>query len=143
MINNAEWRFLVKLDFNPTSTSFVRLYLVSNAADLKGLLNGYYIQLGQTTADSIKLFRQDGTLLTELFRGTSNLGTSSILVRIKVTRSSTGLWHVYADPTRGDDYESEVGPCKIKHTYKLKHLAFIGRIQQRHVLTCTILMMCM
>jgi hypothetical protein len=40
MMNNAEWRFLVKLDFNPTSTSFVRLYHVSTAADLKGPLNG-------------------------------------------------------------------------------------------------------
>lgn len=103
-INDAEWSFLINLGFNPTSTTFVRVYLVANQSDLKGTLNGYYIQIGQTNNDFIKLYRQDGTTSSELLTGSSDLGSGNILARIKVRRTSAGEWTLFADPTGGSAY---------------------------------------
>ena len=95
LINETEWSFLVDLKFNPTATTFTRVYLTSSSNNLNGSLDGYYIHIGNTTADYIKFYKQTGTTLTELFTGTTSLGTGNILVRIKVTRDNEiGRAHV-------------------------------------------------
>jgi Lamin Tail Domain len=106
-INDVEWSFLIDLDFNPTSTTLVRVYLISNQTNLEGPLNGYYIQLGQTGDDFIKLFQQTGINSTEIFSGSTNLGAGNISVRVKVRRSSSGVWHVFSDATGGVNFVSE------------------------------------
>lgn len=115
-MDEAEWSFLVDLNFNPTATTFTRVYLVSNQSNLEGPLNGYYIQIGQTNADFIKLFRQDGTMPTEIFSGTNSLGTGNILVSIRVRRSNSAIWEISSDPAGGVNYVSE-GPNVTDNTY--------------------------
>src|SRR5690606_17531739 len=41
-INNTTWDFFVRMDFNPSSTNYSRIYLVSDNFNLKASLNGYY-----------------------------------------------------------------------------------------------------
>jgi hypothetical protein len=111
LIDSVEWNFLVKLAFNPSSTNYVRVYLVSDNADLEGSLNGYFVQLGEAgiAPDSIDIFRQDGSALTNVFTGTSGCLSSSSgdNVRIKITRDNAGNWNVYADCTGGTNYNLE------------------------------------
>jgi len=107
LINETEWSFLVDLKFNPTATTFARVYLTSSSDNLNGSLDGYYIHIGNTTADYIKFYKQTGTTLTELFTGTSSLGTGNVKVRIKVTRDNAGNWQVFSDNTGGYNYVSE------------------------------------
>jgi len=45
-INNASWQISVKLDFNPSTNNYVKLYLVANNLILNEALDGYYVQLG-------------------------------------------------------------------------------------------------
>lgn len=106
-INNTEWQFLIDLKFNPTSTTFVRVYLVSDSANLKNPLNGYYIHIGETNADTIRLYKQAGSIKTQLFKGTTSLGTGNIKVRIKVTRDNAGKWTIFSDPAAGYNFVQE------------------------------------
>lgn len=106
MIDSTEWQFLIDLKFNPTADNLVRVYLVSDVANLKGQLNGYYVELGRTSADSIKFFRQNGWNRTLLFTGNSSF-PSNVKVRIKITRNNSGQWRMYADPTGGTNFQSE------------------------------------
>ena len=115
-MDDAEWNFLVDLDFNPTALNFVRIYLASNQSNLEGALNGYYIQIGQANADFVKLFRQDGSTSVEIFTGLTSLGTGNILIRIKVKRSSTGSWEIFSDPAGGLNFASE-GIAVTDYTY--------------------------
>ncbi len=107
MLAQTEWSFLIDLKFNPTSSTFVRVYLASNSSDLKGSLNGYFIQLGNTNDDFITFYKQSGTTVNQLFTGVTSLGTGNIKVRVKVTRDNTGNWLIYSDKTGGSNFTSE------------------------------------
>ncbi len=111
LIDSAEWNFLLRLDFNPSSTNQVRIFLVSDQQDLSGSLNGYFIQFGEsgTAADSLDIFRQNGSTTTKVFTGVSGIMTSSTTnsVRIRVVRHTGGTWDVYADKTGGTNFTAE------------------------------------
>lgn len=120
LIDSAEWNFLVKLGFNPSSTNYVRVYLVSNQQNLEGSLNGYFVQLGETgtAPDSIDIFKQTGTTLEKVFTGTSGCITSSSAtnVRLKITRNNVGEWNVFADCSGGNNLSFEGQFFDNKHT---------------------------
>jgi hypothetical protein len=123
LFNNVEWNFLLDLRFNPTNTTYFRMYLASNQADMKGNLNGYFIQIGQTNADFIRFFRQDGATTTQIFAGSTSLGSGNVKVRIKVTRLLSGEWAIFSDATGGQNFVSE-GNSFIENTYTSS--AFLG-----------------
>ncbi len=107
MINNTEWSFLVNLSFNPTSDNVFRVYLVSDSADVRYNLEGYYIEMGQTTSDYIRFYKQSGNTSTLLFTGMTAF-PGNISTRIKITHDSTGNWNVFSDVTgTGLNYVSE------------------------------------
>lgn len=106
-INLTTWEFQVSLGFNPSSGNRAFVYLVSDAADLEGSLNGYFIMVGNTD-DEISLYRQDGTSTTEILDGTDDIVNSGTVdVWIRVTRDNDGLWELFYDLTGTDTYTSE------------------------------------
>ncbi len=111
LIDSAEWNFLLRLDFNPSSSNQVRVFLVSDQEDLSGALNGYFVQFGETgiAPDSLDIFRQNGTTLTKVFTGANGImmGTTTNSVRVKVVRHAGGTWDVFADKTGGTNYSAE------------------------------------
>ena len=103
-IKNAAWEFLVKFNFNPSSSNYAKIYLVANKANLKTALNGYFVKVGNTT-DEVSLYRQDGLVETEIIDGLDKrLNTSSVVCGIKVTRDSLGNWQLFSDTTGGINY---------------------------------------
>ena len=89
--------FDVNLTFNPSTSNYLKVYLVSNQSDLTGSLNGYYIRIGETGAsDTFELFRQDGNTDVKLLTGQVNF-TTSVNSRIKVTRNLSGVWEMFTD----------------------------------------------
>jgi hypothetical protein len=111
LIDSAEWNFLLRLDFNPSSSNQARIYLVSDQQDLSGALNGYFVQFGEvgTAPDSLDIFRQNGTTLTKVFTGTSGImmGTTTNSVRVRVVRHTGGTWDVFADKAGGTSFSAE------------------------------------
>jgi hypothetical protein len=106
-INDATWEFLVQLDFNPSATNFARVYLVSDKADLSSALNGYFIQLGNTT-DDVSLYKQAGSTITRIIDGVDGkLDKPVVLTRIKITRDRDGTWEIYTDFGATGVYETE------------------------------------
>jgi len=106
-IENASWEFFVRLNFNPSSTNYARVYLSSNTENLKGTLNGYFVYIGGT-ADKISLFKQTGTTRTEIITGVSgSVNVSNVQVKIRVTRDDIGNWTLERDTSLTDVYVSE------------------------------------
>jgi hypothetical protein len=106
-IDDATWEFLVELDFNPSSSNLTRVYLVSNNANLKSGLNGYYVRLGGETEDRISLYRQSGTSSTQLITSTDGLlSTDPAGARVRVTRTANADWELFADTSGGTSFVS-------------------------------------
>ncbi|MCF8258767.1 MAG: lamin tail domain-containing protein [Flavobacteriales bacterium] len=106
-INDASWEFLARLEFNPSSSNYARVYLISSADDLLGSLNGYFVRLGGETEDRISLYVQTGTSTSQLIASADGLlNTDPVEVRIRVTRDAFGNWELLADVTGGTAFTS-------------------------------------
>ena len=105
IMNNVEWRFFMKLNFNPTSsTNYVKIYLVSDSPELKSSLNGYFLRIGETgQSDTLELFRQSGNSVTKILTGLTAF-KSTTQASIKVTLDTSGNWSLYVDPNGGTNY---------------------------------------
>ncbi|MEN8249807.1 MAG: hypothetical protein ABFS32_12815, partial [Bacteroidota bacterium] len=92
VLNSASWQFTVRMEFNPSSNNYAKVYLIADNSDLTGSLNGYFVKLGNTE-DEVSLYRQDGLVAVEIINGIdSRLDLSSVEVSVLVTRSATGTW---------------------------------------------------
>lgn len=101
----TEWRFWVRLAFSPSDNNHPRIYLISNTSNLRGPVNGYFIQIGKSGSANkrLYLFRQNGFQTTELLAGADNLATTSNnRIRVKVVRNNHGNWQLYADGNGGE-----------------------------------------
>jgi hypothetical protein len=119
VVHNTEWNFWVRLAFTPSDNNHPKIYLVSNSSNLRGPLNGYYIQVGKTGGDNkrIYLFRQDGVTRTEIMAGADNLSnTTNNHLRIRVLRNNTGVWEIFADSQGGNLFAFQGSVNDATHT---------------------------
>ncbi|HEY8933937.1 MAG TPA: lamin tail domain-containing protein, partial [Cyclobacteriaceae bacterium] len=95
------------LDFNPSSANLAKVYLISDQSDLTSNLSGYFVEIGNT-ADEVSLYRQDGTTEVKIIDGLDKtLNTSSVNVKIKVTRDDAGHWQLFSDVGASGNYTVE------------------------------------
>jgi len=102
---NVQWDFWVRVAFSPSTGNHPRIYLVSDQQNLRGPLNGYFIQIGRDGTDNKRIFlmRQTGITTTQLLAGSQNLATATNnIIRIRVTRTATGRFDVWADWAGGN-----------------------------------------
>ncbi len=105
--DSAVWQFTVRMDFNPSSSNKAYVYLIADDSDLRNPQRGYYVLIGNT-ADEVSLYRQDNSADSVIIDGTDGqLSTSSVLTSVKVTRSASGEWRLFADYTGGSNYSLE------------------------------------
>ncbi len=114
-INNAAWSFFVRLDFATSGTNYADVYLVSDNRILTGLLNGYFVRIGNTS-DEVSLYRQSGTTKTEIIDGLDlRVGADPVQVRIRVTRDEAGNWELLSDALLSGTYVSEGAIADVTH----------------------------
>jgi hypothetical protein len=108
LIDSTSWEFDIKLSFSPSGNNNARVYLSADQPDLSGPLNGYFLQFGEAlSSDAIELFRQNGTEITSICRGTEASIASSFDAKIKVEHRLNGDWLVYSDFNQSGDYTLE------------------------------------
>ena len=107
-IDNAEWQFTVKYDFDPSTSNYCDVYLVSDNANVNSCTAGYFVRVcGVSTTDNVCLYRKSGSSSTKIIDGAAlSLGSSNSF-RIKVTRSSDGEWKLYSDINSAGEYTLE------------------------------------
>ncbi len=106
-INDAVWEFLVRFDFNPSSSNYAKVYLCSDNANLNESLNGYFVKLGSAD-DEISLYRQNGNTESEIIDGIDDrLNLNDVNVRVRATRDATGNWTLESDTLGGTNYMQE------------------------------------
>lgn len=115
VINNAVWEFSVRMQFNPSITSYALVYLASDQPDLSGSLNGYYVMIGDSP-DEVSLYLQTGTKRTRIIDGKDKtLNASNVSVRVKVTRDALGNWELFSDSAQTGTYRSEGAVQDLTH----------------------------
>ena len=103
----GEWEAYLELGFNPSSSNLSRVYIIANNQDMKGEIDGYFVQIGDTE-DEVSLYRQDGNSTTKIIDGTDGVvDTDPVTLRIRVTRDLDGNWELFADPSGGTSYNSQ------------------------------------
>lgn len=107
--DTTTWEFYVRLEFSPSSSNYSKIYLSSTSTDFSGNLNGYFIRFGESGSnDAVELYQQNGTATSLLIRATDGaIATSPAQARLKITRSNTGFWQLWADYTGGVNYTLE------------------------------------
>lgn len=92
------WRFEFLLDFSPSTSNLLTIYLQSDQADLKQG-SGYLLEIGESGIDdAIRFFRQDAGVRVALASGELGaVGGNSARARLSITKNSEGLWVVKAN----------------------------------------------
>ena len=97
VINNAEWSFSIKLDFNPSSSNYCIVYLVCNNKEWSEDLQGYFVKIGDTS-DDVSLWKSSEGKQTKIIDGRDKkLDLSSCNISVKVTRDEAGNWELFTD----------------------------------------------
>ncbi len=103
-----EWQFMLSLNFAPSTSNYVRIYLMSTQADLKSALNGYYIRIGESgNTDGIDLYRQSGTTSTKIIDGIAGRAATNPSFTIRVTRDVQGNWQLFSKSVTESAFTSE------------------------------------
>jgi methionine-rich copper-binding protein CopC len=95
-IDDATWECWVKINYNPSSSNYAFIYLVSDKNDLTLGCNGYYVQVGGTN-DEVSLFVQEGTSKTKIIDGVDKrTDRNPVELRVRVTRDADGNFALYS-----------------------------------------------
>jgi Lamin Tail Domain/Bacterial Ig-like domain len=94
----AVWDMQVRLEFAPSLGNALRIALM--ATNNAEPFNGYFLLIGENgSTDALRLLRYDNGVPTELAAGTVGaVANEPVEVRIRVTRSSTGVWSAELAP---------------------------------------------
>lgn len=104
---NAKWEFLLQMNFNPSSSNRFKIYLFSDRPGLKGPLNGYFLQIGESgSADGYDLYRQDSLSSTCILRGrdVERVTSDTLRCRFRIIRDQWGNWELLTDSSGGRQF---------------------------------------
>jgi hypothetical protein len=104
------WEFWANLKLATSAGNLADVWLLASQADLKSpATKGYFVRLGGTD-DEVSLFRKDSAkaavLVIDGLNGTLASTTNNV-VRVRVTRSTTGQWTLARDLTGGRSFVAE------------------------------------
>ena len=113
---NAYWEWWMKLDFNPTSSNYAKVFLCSDVSDLTGDLNGLFIRIGYTSKN-ISLISQKGKTTKVLIEGTAQrLNNASVALHVQAKWDKNGTFSLYSKLDGEPEYLLE-GTCSLTDVF--------------------------
>lgn len=112
--DEMEWRMSVKMDCSPSANNLVRIYLLSDSANLSATpKSAFFLQFGENQSnDAIELFFEDKNRLISICRGTNGLISNPFEMNIKVIRNRNYEWKIWVDEHLMGDYQLDAqGVC--------------------------------
>ncbi len=104
----AAWEIYLRMEFDPSSSNRLRIYLFSNSENLL-TGSGYFLQIGEDgSADAIKLYRQDEGNAKLLASATAGAVAVSPHLRLRVTRENGAHWKLEADYSGAYNFSAEL-----------------------------------
>lgn len=101
--DSAVWELYFRLEFDPSNSNRLRIYLQSDSETLL-TGSGYYLLAGADgSADALQLYRQDAGASTLLASASPGSVAVSPKVRLRMTREMGGLWKLSADFSGGQN----------------------------------------
>ncbi len=103
MPDSTVWEMDFRMDFAPSNNNRLRIYLQSSTTNYPDV-DGYFLEIGETGAtDRLTLFRSDAGNKTEIAVATEGaLGNDPAIAKVKITRSKTGDWAIFANYDNGN-----------------------------------------
>lgn len=103
MPDSTTWEIDFKMDFAPSNNNRLRIYLQSSTTNFPDV-DGYFLKIGESGAtDRLTLFRSDAGNKTEIAAATEGaLGNDPAIAKVKITRSKTGDWAIFANYDNGN-----------------------------------------
>jgi len=114
---DTEWEIEIKMNFNPSSTNYIDIYLTASQADLShASLTGYFIRVGNTE-DEISLYRKDsGNVIQKLIDGSNGiLNNSSNNIALKVIRDVNGKWYLFYKVNTTNNFKTDGSITDLKY----------------------------
>lgn len=107
--DSAVWEIYFRLEFPPSATNRLRIYLQTDGANLQNA-NGYFLEIGENgTADALKFYRQDAGQPVLLGSGTAaTLANEPSLARLQIFRKKGNLWKIGADFSGNDNFLPQI-----------------------------------
>ena len=103
------WEFYVKMDFAPSTSNLLLIYLQVSDTALSNA-DGYYLSIGESgSTDAIRIFRKDkneNTLLVSTVDG--SVASEPVEFHLRVERSAIGAWKVKADYNLDELVDEEI-----------------------------------
>lgn len=125
--DSTAWEFYLQMDFSPSTSNQVRVYLQADDAVLANAQNGYYLQIGASGSnDAIEIFRLDNGVSTKIFDGTAAAVASNPVIRVNIIRDNAGLWEVLVDYAGGTNLVSDGTFTDATHTTGT-HFGFLAK----------------
>ena len=121
---NAYWEWWMKLNFNPTSSNYAKVYLCSDASDLTGDLNGLFIRIGHTNKN-LCLVSQKGKTTTILIDGISGrLNKTSVALHVRTKLDKEGTFSLYSKLEDETEYVLE-GSCSLTNAFSSAYFGMV------------------
>jgi hypothetical protein len=108
LLPSMEWQCWLKLNFAPSETNKLRIYLHVNDTVLSKA-DAHYLEIGDNgSTDAIKFYRQINGKSTLLAEGISGaVANDPSIVRMKINRNQGGTWTLSTDYLGGQNYIEE------------------------------------
>jgi len=105
--DTISFAFKFKLDFNPSGSNALRVYLAVDGTD-PTTASGYFIELGETgSSDAIRFFQLDAGIPTMIATATLGAVAEEPDVNIRIDAYPSGLWVLQADYQGGTFIQEE------------------------------------
>ncbi len=114
----ARWDFHGRLDFNPSSSNYLKIQVMLNQVPPDSSLFSYYLKLGGNSQDQIQFYRQepDGDQLLAA-SAADFLDLNTVQYHISLRRNADLLWELYADTGEFEQWYLQASFIDSIHTY--------------------------